>query len=74
MLGGYEKLVGDVYHDKLFGSAMKIMKQFYDEDILDEEAIIEWSNKESKKYVTKDMSRKIHEKVAPFIKWLKVNL
>jgi len=71
LLGGYEKLVGDVYHDKLFGSAMKIMKQFYDEDILDEEAIIEWSNKESKKYVTKDMSRKIHEKVAPFIKWLK---
>ncbi len=50
---------------------MRIMKQFYDEDILEEEALIEWSQKESKKYVSKDISRKIHEKVAPFIKWLK---
>lgn len=71
LLGGFEKLVGDVYHDKLFNSSMKIMKQFYDEDILEEEAIIDWSAKESKKYVSKEMSRKIHEKVAPFIKWLK---
>lgn len=71
LLGGFEKLVGDVYFDKLFPNAMRIMKQFYDEDILDEEVLIEWSQKESKKYVSKEMSRKIHEKVAPFIKWLK---
>lgn len=71
LLGGFEKLVGDVYHEKLFPSAMRIMKQFYDEDILEEEALIEWSAKESKKYVSKDMSRRIHERVAPFIKWLK---
>ena len=70
-MGGFEKLVGDVFHDKLFNNSMRILKQFYDEDILDEETILEWSQKESKKYVTKDMSRKIHEKVAPFIKWLK---
>ncbi len=60
-----------MFHEKLFPNAMRIMKQFYDEDILEEEALIEWSQKESKKYVTKEMSRKIHEKVAPFIKWLK---
>lgn len=71
LLGGFEKLVGDVYHDKLFVNAMRILKQFYDEDVLDEEVLIEWSAKESKKYVSKEMSRKIHEKVAPFIKWLK---
>lgn len=71
LMGGFEKLVGDVFHDKLFPSSMRILKQFYDEDILDEEMILEWSAKESKKYVTKEMSRKIHEKVAPFIKWLK---
>jgi hypothetical protein len=47
------------------------LKQFYDEDIIDEETLIEWSQKESKKYVSKEMSKKIHEKVAPFIKWLK---
>ena len=71
LLGGFEKLVGDVYKDKLLNNAMKILKQFYDEDILDEETIIEWSAKESKKYVSKEMNRKIHEKVALFVKWLK---
>jgi len=71
LLGGFEKLVGDVYVEKLFPQAVRIMKEFYDHNILDEETLIEWSGKESKKYVSKDMSRKIHEKVAPLIKWLK---
>jgi len=71
LLGGYEKLVGDIYKDKLLNNAVKILKQFYDEEILDEDVIIEWSLKESKKYVSKEMSKKIHEKVAPLIKWLK---
>ncbi|CAF0757676.1 unnamed protein product [Brachionus calyciflorus] len=71
LLGGYEKLVGDVHKDKLFNSAMKILKQFYDKDVIDEETIIEWANKDSKKYVSKEMNRKIREKVAPLIKWLK---
>ncbi len=71
LLGAFEKLVGDVYHDKLFNSSMSILKKFYDEDILDEEVILEWSLKESKKYVSKEMSKKIHEKCAAFIKWLR---
>lgn len=71
LLGGYEKLVGDVYKEKLFNNAVKILKLFYDEEILDEDVIIEWSLKESKKYVSKEMSKKIHEKVSPLIKWLK---
>jgi len=71
LLGGFEKLVGDIYKDKLFNNAVKVLKQFYDEEILDEDVIIEWSSKESKKYVRKEISKKIHEKVAPLIKWLK---
>jgi len=71
LLGGFEKLVGDVYEEELFGSIPLILKQFYDEDIIEESTLIEWSEKESKKYVSKEMSRKIHEKAAPFIKWLK---
>lgn len=47
------------------------MKQFYDQDIVEEETILEWASKESKKYVSKEMSRKIHERVGSFIKWLK---
>ena len=71
LLGAYEKLVADVYKEKLFPHAVKILKQFYDEDIIDEETIIEWSGKESKKYISKEMSKKLHEKVAPLVKWLK---
>ena len=71
LLGGFEKIIGEVYKEQLLNNAMKILKQFYDEDILDEEILIEWAGKESKKYVSKEISRKIREKVAPFIKWLK---
>lgn len=71
LLGGFEKLIGIVYEDKLFNNAMKILKQFYDMDILEEESILEWAAKPSKKYVDKEMSKRIHEKVAPFVKWLK---
>lgn len=71
LLGGYEKLVGDVYKDELFNSAMKILKQFYDMDIIEGDAIIEWAAKDSKKYVCKEMNRKIREKVSRFVDWLK---
>lgn len=71
LLGGFEKIVGDVYKDKIFNDSVKILKQFYDQDIIDEETILKWAEKESKKYVSKEMSKKIRDKVAPFIKWLK---
>ena len=32
---------------------------------------MEWDKKVSKKYVSKALSEKIHEKVKPFITWLK---
>lgn len=71
LLGGFEKLVGDVYKEQLLSSSLKVLKCFYDEEILDEEVIIEWSNKVSKKYVSRAVSTEIHEKVSAFIKWLK---
>ena len=48
-----------------------ILKKFYDEDILDEEVILEWAKKVSKKYVSKELSEQIHKKAEPFVKWLK---
>ena len=71
LLGAYEKLVGDLYKEDLFNSCMKILKQFYDENILDEEVIIEWAKKPSKKYVSKEVAKNIRDKVEPFIRWLK---
>lgn len=71
LMGAFEQTVGERLHEALFGKCMLVLKALYDEDVLDEEIIMEWSQKESKKYVSKAMSRQIHEKVAPFIKWLK---
>jgi len=48
-----------------------IFKLFYDIDILEEEVILDWDKKVSKKYVTKEVSQEIHNKASPFITWLK---
>lgn len=47
-----------------------LFQDFYDLDIIDEEVLIEWGGHPSKKYVPKDLSKLIHEKAAPVIKWL----
>ena len=44
----------------------------YDQDILDEEAIIEWGDsKPSKKYISKELSAKLKETSRKLIDWLK---
>lgn len=60
-----------MHADKLLDKVAGILKLFYDSDILEEKTILEWSEKVSKKYVTKEISEKIHEKAKPFIQWLK---
>lgn len=37
---------------------------------MEEKALFEWSNKVTKKYVSKDLSQEIHDKAAPFLTWL----
>lgn len=69
LLGGFEQLV-KIYHDPLLPKVPHILKAFYDCDILEEEVLLEWSNKVSKKYVSKDLAQEIHDKALPFIKWL----
>lgn len=75
LLGAFEQLVGAVHPTELMPRVPHILKAFYDNDILDESIIIEWEEKPSKKYtsrmVTKEMSKEIHAKAAPFIQWLK---
>lgn len=70
LLGGLEQLIGNVYHDTLVPKVPHIFKTFYDLDILEEEIILEWGAKVSKKYVAKEIAKEIHEKAQPFIKWL----
>ncbi|KAG8188549.1 hypothetical protein JTE90_007157 [Oedothorax gibbosus] len=68
LLGGLEQVIN--LHKDLMNKVPHILKMFYDADILEEEILIEWSQKVSKKYVTKEVAQDIHEKAKPFIKWL----
>ncbi|XP_039248292.2 eukaryotic translation initiation factor 5-like [Styela clava] len=70
LMGAVEKMI-ELHQDVLLPKVMHILKELYDLDIVDEEVMLEWGEKPSKKYVTKELSRAIHEKAAPFIKWLK---
>ena len=58
------------YEATLLPKVHLIFNELYEEDILDEEIIIEWAKKVSKKNVSEDLAQKIHDKAAPFVKWL----
>jgi len=70
LLGGIEQVI-DIHRELLIPKVAIILKAFYDADILDEEVLVEWHSKVSKKYVSKDLSQEIHSKAEPFFKWLK---
>lgn len=70
LMGGFEKTI-ETYKEALLPKTALILKAFYDHDILDEEVILEWGKKVSKKYVSKELSEQIHKKAEPFLKWLK---
>lgn len=44
-MGGFEQLVGNVHPNALMPRTAHILKAFYEEDILDEDSIMEWSKK-----------------------------
>ncbi|KAK4887801.1 hypothetical protein RN001_004072 [Aquatica leii] len=70
LIGGLEQVIA-LHSDVLMNKVPGLLKVFYDLDILGEPAIVEWAERVSKKYVSKDVSQEIHNKAAPFIKWLK---
>ncbi|QQP41091.1 Eukaryotic translation initiation factor 5like, partial [Caligus rogercresseyi] len=70
LLGGIEKTI-EAGKESLLPKTAHILKALYDEDILDEEVILEWGKKVSKKYVSKELSALIHKKAEPFLNWLK---
>lgn len=69
-LGGIERIVG-VLHPDLLPKVALILKAAYDEDLLDEEVILAWGEKISKRYVPKDVAKKIRTQAKPFLDWLK---
>ncbi|XP_012278465.1 eukaryotic translation initiation factor 5 [Orussus abietinus] len=69
LLRGIEQVIA-LHKEKLMPKVPGILKLFYDYDILEEKAVVEWASKVSKKYVSKDLSQEIHDKAAPFLTWL----
>jgi translation initiation factor 5 len=70
LLGGVEQTIA-LHAPKLMDKVAVILKLFYDSDLLDEKVILDWGSRVSKKYVSKEVAQQIHDKAAPFIKWLK---
>ncbi|NXU60608.1 IF5 factor, partial [Horornis vulcanius] len=70
LLHGFECVVA-MHQSQLISKIPHILKEMYDADLLEEEVILGWAEKASKKYVSKDLAKEIRVKAEPFIKWLK---
>lgn len=73
LLGGLERLLAlSPESDALLasGTTSKVLMALYQDDVLDEEVIRQWGTHVSKKYVSKDQSKKVRKTADPFLKWL----
>lgn len=71
LIGGLERLVGVTYPAAMSKFA-KILKFLYDNDILEEDVILAWNDKISKKYVgDKEIAVKLRTIAKPLVDWLK---
>ncbi|EMD41353.1 hypothetical protein CERSUDRAFT_109956 [Gelatoporia subvermispora B] len=69
LLGGIERLVG-IEHPSLIPAIPKILMEFYQVDIIEEEVVKQWGTHVSKKYVDRETSKKVRKASEPFLKWL----
>lgn len=70
LLGGVERLAGIEHPSLVPNGVPKLLMALYQIDVLDEDFVTEWSTKVSKKYVDKDVSKKVRKAAKPFIEWL----
>merc|ERR1712156_1108987 len=68
MLGVVETVI---YKNKCLPYTAHILKQLYDDDILEDTSIIKWSEKPTKKFVKKSFVEKMIETSEKFLTWLK---
>lgn len=71
LIGGLERLVCVTYPE-LLPKTPQIIKLFYDAEILEEEIILAWYDKPTKKYAgDKELAKKVRDAAQPLIDWLK---
>uniref|UniRef100_A0AAF5PUR0 Eukaryotic translation initiation factor 5 n=1 Tax=Wuchereria bancrofti TaxID=6293 RepID=A0AAF5PUR0_WUCBA len=70
LLGGIEQLISK-HLDTLFPKSAHIIKALYDNDVVEEEVLLAWGEKPSKKYVKKKLCAEIIAKAQPVLDWLK---
>ncbi|KAK6461577.1 eukaryotic translation initiation factor 5 [Scheffersomyces coipomensis] len=68
-LGGLERFFG-LEQPELIPRIPAVLHILYDKEVISEETIIAWGSKVSKKYVAKDISKKVRKAAKPFVKWL----
>lgn len=68
-LGGLERYLG-LENTAMIPMVPKILVKLYDEELISEEVIVNWGSKVSKKYVPRDVSKKVRKAAKPFITWL----
>lgn len=67
LLGGVERLVG-ISHPDLIPSVPKILMALYQADLIEEDVVTQWGTHVSKKYVDKEVSKKVRKASEPFLK------
>ncbi|KAK9457992.1 domain found in IF2B/IF5-domain-containing protein [Dipodascopsis uninucleata] len=68
-LGGTERFIG-LERQELIPAIPKILHQYYNYDLVSEETILKWGSRASKKYVEKDISKRVRKAAQPFLTWL----
>ncbi|KAK9473411.1 domain found in IF2B/IF5-domain-containing protein [Dipodascopsis tothii] len=68
-LGGTERFVG-LEHPELVAAVPKILHKYYNLDLVEEDVIVKWGSRASKKYVDKETSKKVRKAAQPFLTWL----
>ncbi|RKP13980.1 translation initiation factor [Piptocephalis cylindrospora] len=69
LLGGLERLFGLTF-PSLLPKLPIVLKVLFDADLIDEEVLLKWGEKASKKYVDKSISKKVKTAAIPFLNWL----
>ncbi|RKP08293.1 domain found in IF2B/IF5-domain-containing protein [Thamnocephalis sphaerospora] len=69
LLGGIERLVG-IKYPNMMSKVPAVLKILYDDDLVDEAVVLKWGARASKRYVDKDVSKKVKAAAEPFLTWL----